>query len=567
VDAVLLIGVIWLIGACLRNYRQAHYYQIEEYMGRRYLRWLLAERGRWLHMRPVLAWFISVLLTLTFSETGNLLLTGLAPIVGAVVGSWPPRTGEMKKPFRPTSRAKRLLGASFLLTPVILWVLFAVSGEWLGSLIPPEWMRGPLNSPNGFDPVARIEFIRVAGISTIGLILFLFAPLVLVAGNIMMMPVEAILRRQFIQQARRVLADVHPVVIGITGSYGKTSTKTYLAQILGGRYRVLATPKSYNTLMGVTLTINTQLANDYSVDCFVTEMGAYMEGEIAEICDLTHPQIGVVVEVGPQHLERFGSLENTARAKYELIKALPADGVGVFNWDNPYVREMYERGHPKTRLAVSKAIRLEEVPQNGPRFIASDIQDSLEGLRFTITDIHTGESEPFATTLLGQHNVTNVLLATAVAVHEGMSLKEVARRVKMLQPAESRLVRQVTAQGITIINDAYSANPVGVEEALRVLGMHTPGKRLLITPGMVELGALMERENKRLGEIAAQYASDVILVGKERTKPIQSGLLEAGFPSDHLQVVETLAESVRWYQNNLRAGDTVLFLNDLPDTY
>jgi len=567
VDAVLFISLIWLAGACVRIYRQAHYYQIEEYMSRRYLRWLSAERERWVPVRPVLSWLFTVFLTVLFSETGNRLLAGIVPIVGSIAGVWPPRTGEVKKPFRPTARAKRLLGASLVLAPIILWLILGVTGSWLGSAIPSAWMRGPLNAPDGFDPAARIELIRVVGISTIGLFLFLSAPLVLVAGNIVMTPVEAMLRRRFVQQARQVLADVHPVVIGITGSYGKTSTKAYLAQILGGRYHVLATPKSYNTLMGVTLTINTQLANDYSIDYFVTEMGAYVEGEIAEICDLTHPQIGIVVEVGPQHLERFGSLDNTARAKYELIKALPADGLGVFNWDNPYVREMYERGYPATRLAVSKSAGAEETPQNGPRFIASIIEDSLEGLRFTVTDIRTGESELFATTLLGHHNVTNILLATAVAVHEGMSLKEVARRVKMLQPAESRLVRQVTAQGITIINDAYSANPVGAEEALRVLGMHTSGKRLLITPGMVELGALMEPENKRLGEIAARYASDVILVGNERTKPIQSGLLEAGFPADHLQVVETLAESVRWYQNNLRAGDTVLFLNDLPDTY
>jgi UDP-N-acetylmuramoyl-tripeptide--D-alanyl-D-alanine ligase len=559
--------MIWLIGACVRAYQQAHYFQIEEYMSPRYLRWLFAERERWLPMRPLLAWLFAALLTLLFSETGNHLLAGIVPVVGSIAGVWPPRNGEVKKPFRPTARAKRLLGASFLLTPIILWLLLGVTGVWLSRLIPSDWISGPLNSADGFDPAARIEFIRTAGVSSIGLLVFLIAPLALIAGNVVMTPVEAILRRRFVQQARRVLADVHPVVIGITGSYGKTSTKTYLAQILDGRYRVLATPKSYNTLMGVSLTINTQLANDYSVDYFVTEMGAYVEGEIAEICDLTHPQIGIVVEVGPQHLERFGSLENTARAKYELIKALPADGVGVFNWDNPFVRDMYERGHPKIRLAVSKTVRVGEVALNGPRFIASDIQDSLEGLRFIVTDIQSGESEPFATTLLGQHNVTNILLATAVAVHEGMSLKEVARRAKTLEPAESRLVRQVTTQGITIINDAYSANPVGAEEALRVLGMHTMGKRLLITPGMVELGALMEQENNRLGEIAAQYASDVVLVGKERTQPIQSGLMEAGFPSEHLHVVETLAESVRWYQNNLRAGDTVLFLNDLPDTY
>ncbi len=382
-----------------------------------------------------------------------------------------------------------------------------------------------------------------------------------------MQPVEAFLRQRFINKARNVLAAVDPVVVGITGSYGKTTTKNYVAQILSGRYKTYPTPKSYNTMMGVCIAINNDIANDHSIEYFICEMGAYIPGEIERIAELTHPTIGVVVEVGPQHLERFGTVENIAIAKYEIIRALPPDGVGVFNWDNPYVRQMYERDYPKTRLAVSRKVDPKTVPADGPRFIASGVSESLDGLRFTVTDTQTGEAEVFETALLGEHNVTNVLLATAVAIHEGMTLRDVAYRVRALKPAESRLVRQATAQGITVINDAYSANPAGVVSALKVLALHKTGKRLLITPGMVELGPLHEPENKKLGTEAAQYASDVILVGAEQTAPIKAGLSEAGFPNDHLQVVETLAEAIEWYQTNLKPGDTVLFLNDLPETY
>jgi len=148
-----------------------------------------------------------------------------------------------------------------------------------------------------------------------------------------------------------------------------------------------------------------------------------------------------------------------------------------------------------------------------------------------------------------------------------MTLREIARRVRDLKPAESRLVAQTSPEGITIINDAYSANPTGIVSALAVLGMYQTGRRLLITPGMVELGDLMERENTRLGEIAAQHATDVILVGSKQTEPILNGLRGAQFAADHIHVVETLSEAVAWYQRNLSAGDTVLFLNDLPDTY
>jgi UDP-N-acetylmuramoyl-tripeptide--D-alanyl-D-alanine ligase len=140
-------------------------------------------------------------------------------------------------------------------------------------------------------------------------------------------------------------------------------------------------------------------------------------------------------------------------------------------------------------------------------------------------------------------------------------------RARTLQPAESRLVRQSTAAGINIINDSYSTNPVGSISALKVLSMYQSGRRLLITPGMIELGELHEQENEKLGIAAAAYASDIILVGRKQTEPIQRGVLQAGFPAERLLVVDTLGEAVQWYQSNLKAGDTVLFLNDLPDTY
>src|SRR5690606_19766860 len=160
------------------------------------------------------------------------------------------------------------------------------------------------------------------------------SPLILPLANVVMYPVEAGFRWMFRRRAANTLRRANPTVIGITDSYGKTSTKEYLAHILNGRYRAYATPKSYNTLMGVCIAINSDLAQDDAYDYFIVEMGAYVPGEIKSICDLVRPQISIVTAVGPQHLERFGSLENTARAKYEIIEALPADGVAVFNWDD-----------------------------------------------------------------------------------------------------------------------------------------------------------------------------------------------------------------------------------------
>ncbi|MFN8376161.1 MAG: UDP-N-acetylmuramoyl-tripeptide--D-alanyl-D-alanine ligase [Anaerolineae bacterium] len=540
---LILVIIAWLVGACVRIYRQARFYQIEEYMSARYLRWLFAERQRWLPNRPLAAWFIGTALGL-LSEAPSSPLPYVVGIIAAVAAGVPPRDKEVKKAFKRTARATRLLAAAFVV---------AALAEFIGVLL--------------LGVLPDVEEVRFVAAMVIGIAVFLLAPLWLVLGNVLMTPVEAAFRARFIAKARRVLEEANLTVIGITGSYGKTSTKTYLAHILNSRYKAYPTPKSYNTLMGLCLAINNDIANDYSLDYFIAEMGAYIPGEIERICDLTHPTISVVVEVGPQHLERFGSLENVAIAKYEIIKELPPDGVGVFNWDNSYIRAMYERDYPQTRIAVSRELDPAQAAAKGVRFVASNVSESLDGLVFTVTDTQTGQQEEFRTPLLGLHNVTNLLLATAVAVQERVPLKEVARAVRTLQPAESRLMRRVTPEGVTIINDAYSANPVGAAQALRVLGMHTSGRRLLVTPGMVELGALMDSENHKLGETAAQHATDVILVGAKQTEAVKAGLLAAQFPAEHLQVVDILAEAMHWYQTNLKSGDTVLFLNDLPDVY
>lgn len=543
---LLLIMAIWSAGAAHRLYRQARFYQIEEYQSLRYLRWLFSSRARWLPTRPLLAALAAAGSVIIFGEAPGLLLPAALALISAIIGAVPPPLGEIKRKFTPTNRAKRMLAAGGILLVGCSIGIFAL----LNTL--------------ASDQAGRLQLI---GASLGGLALLLAAPIFLIAGNLVMQPVELLLRRRFLRQAQKILEQTNPIVIGITGSYGKTSTKHYLAHILNGRYKAYPTPKSYNTLMGVSLAINRDLSADRSIDYFIAEMGAYIPGEIARICKLTRPQISMVIEVGPQHLERFGSLENIAIAKYEIIKALPPDGVGIFNWDNPYVRGMYERGYPNTRIAVSKTVAPEAAQADAPHLIATEIEESLDGLRFRVIDRRSGQTEIFATNLLGVHNVTNILMAAAVALHEGMPLREIAQRVRSLEPAESRLVRQTTAEGITILNDAYSANPAGIVSALNVLAMHQSGRRLLITPGMVELGPLMEQENHKLGQLAAQKATDVILVGAQQTEPIKAGLLSMGFAQERLLVVETLSEAVNWYQQHLRPGDTVLFLNDLPDTY
>lgn len=537
---LLILILIWGVGTSLRAYKQARFYQIEEYKMGRYARWWVKVRDRFAPSRPLVVTAIGLVMIFIFSEASGSALPMIIGMIVASIANIPPDEGEIKKKFRHTPRANRLLGATWLWITASFIVIAIIT--------------------------SRIESMRFATLFVMiaGLIGHLIAPFYLMLGNITTMPIESFLRGRFVASAKNVMKQINPTVIGITGSYGKTTTKVFLTDILNGRYKAYPTPKSYNTMMGVCIAINNDLKNDFSIDYFVVEMGAYIRGEIQRICDLTPPHISIVVEVGPQHLERFGSLENIAIAKYEIIKGLPPDGVGVFNWDNLYVREMYNKGYPKTRLAISKTVSPQN-PPDGVRFIGSDITETLNGLSFIVTDAERGESAQFETSLMGEHNVTNILLSVAVAVHEGMKLRDIAQRVKNLRPAESRLVKQ-TIGGITIINDAYSANPAGVVSALKALSLHS-GRKLVITPGMVELGELHYPENYKLGELLTQYATDVILVGTDQTKPIFDGLKASGFADDHLQVVDELREAISWYQAHLVAGDTVLFLNDLPDTY
>jgi UDP-N-acetylmuramoyl-tripeptide--D-alanyl-D-alanine ligase len=421
---------------------------------------------------------------------------------------------------------------------------------------------------------ALASFLAVAGALTstvaafaFGLLAYLLAPALLPLGNLLMVPVEATLRQGYLRKAKAALEAAGPTVIAITGSYGKTTTKEFLAQMLGGRYRVLKTPKSYNTLMGVCRVINDILPGDASYDYFIVEMGAYLTGEIAAICRLTKPQISLVTAVGPMHLERFGSLDNTARAKYEIIEALPPDGLGVFNLDDVRVRAMEERGYPVRRVGVSRQ------GQAGARLVAESVLMTAEGMRFEVRDTQSGEVVHVSAPVYGDHNVSNILMTMAVAGQLGISLTEAASRAATLQPAEHRLVRRVLPNGVVTIDDAYSANPIGTREALRVLALHKaadpakPNKLIVITSGMIELGPIQDAENRKLGAAIAETATDVVLINETMTRPIHEGLQDVKFPAAHIQRVATTTEAIQWMQANARPGDAVLIMSDLPDTY
>ncbi len=382
-------------------------------------------------------------------------------------------------------------------------------------------------------------------------------------------PQEMLAQRRYIADAKRILGEVRPLIIGITGSYGKTGTKEILAAMLADRYNVFRPPGSYNTLMGVTRAIREGLRPYHEV--FVVEMGAYREGSIQKLCDMTHPMHGIITTIGVQHLERFGSQKAIQRAKGELIRALPPDGVAVLNGDDPLCREIGEaRQGEVIYFSISdnnSGQNIQKSEEKYPKWIsASNIQITPTGSTFDI-NFTDGTKTPVHLALLGRAAIANALAAAAMGERNGVSKDGIARVLSTLPHIRHRLEPRTGEGGITVIDDAFNSNPVGAAGALEVLAMATGGRRVLVTPGMIELGEMEVSANRTFGVQAASSCDLAVLVGVKRVEPIREGLLSAGFPAENIWVVATLTEGLERLKGYLKPGDTMLLENDLPDQY
>ena len=558
---LLLVGLplalLWQVYVARQLTRLLNIHQIEEYQNVRFWRWVRAAHARIMNDRFALAcvgllilwWLGGLIVPQLWALIALAVLSAALPIVQALRIE----AVQAKKPLVYTARAKRLLS-----TAVVLSTLLAVAlatGLWFA-----------FHLPTGLQP-SQMTFAWGAallfglGVLSQGAVV----ALVLMLANVVMFPVEAQVRQYYLREAKAKLARIQPRVIGITGSYGKTSTKQILKTILSARYKTLATPGSFNTPMGVCRVINNDLLSEHEI--FIVEMGAYTRGEIAELCRLARPEMSIITAVGPQHLERFGSIENVMRGKNEIMEALPDGAPAIYNGDNSYCQQLMQQMRTEGRVkAFSYSL---DAANADAQVVASDIQLTRQGLTFAVT--YRGalgeEHATMRSKLLGKHNVSNILAAVTAALLCGMRLEEIAAVVEQVEPVEHRLQLIQGAGGVTVIDDAYNANPEGVRTALEVLGQFNDGKRVLVTPGMVELGPIEVEENYRFGQLAAASCDAAILVGRKRTEPIARGLREAGFPEQQLFVVGSLNEATEQMKSLVAPGAVVLFANDLPDTY
>jgi UDP-N-acetylmuramoyl-tripeptide--D-alanyl-D-alanine ligase len=294
---------------------------------------------------------------------------------------------------------------------------------------------------------------------------------------------------------------------------------------------------------------------------FLVEMGAYRPGDIKVISDLVNPQVGIITAIGPQHLERFKTLESIEKAKYELIDSLPNSGVAIFNNDDVRCRKLADN---TSRLKVLR-YGLDN-SHNNLELWAKGITQSSRGTSFALVD-REGREKPVSTVLLGMHNVSNIIGATCIALEMGLNLEDIFRGIAKIKPTPHRLQTIIGNGGVLVIDDSYNSNPVGSREALNVLSRFDSGRRVLVTPGMVELGNAEDMYNQEFGAQAAKVCDYVILVGAGQTKAIYEGLINEGFSADKIRLVNSLDEANLQLRNFLRPGDTVLFENDLPDLY
>lgn len=388
----------------------------------------------------------------------------------------------------------------------------------------------------------------------LGLLAYINPYIVLVA-NVINKPIEKLVFLHYKRLATKKINSMNNLKrIAVTGSYGKTSTKNALNDILNVKYNSFATPKSFNTLYGIINAINNYM--DKFSEIFVAEMGAFYRGEIKEKCDFFKPKYGILTTIGTAHLESFGSQENIQKAKFELIDSLPSDGIAILNMDDPY-QTSYKIKSKCKQVWVSIGNKKADV-------CASDLKLSCDGTKFTCTFKDKKACE-FETKLLGNKNVYNILQSIALCYEFGMPLEQIQMGVKRIKPVEHRL--EIKKYGeIYIIDDAYNSNPSGSKMALEVLDL-MPGKKIIVTPGMIELGEKQYELNMEFGRQIAKVCDEVILVGEEQTKPIMDGLLKEKYNKDNIYVINDVKDAFPLMRRLSGKTTYALLENDLPDIF
>jgi UDP-N-acetylmuramoyl-tripeptide--D-alanyl-D-alanine ligase len=369
-------------------------------------------------------------------------------------------------------------------------------------------------------------------------------PMVLEFATRALAPFERRRAQKFVEQATARLERIAPRVVAITGSYGKTSTKNHLVDLLAGDGGVVASPRSFNNRAGLSRAINENLADGTRV--FIAEMGTYGPGEITELCSWCVPEIAVVTAIGPVHLERMKTLDVIERAKFEITARARTV---VVNTDDARLARWPEK-LAGTAIKVRTAGSAKE---------EASVRVVVEGDRWRI-DVD-GVTLGSTAAVLGVQP-TNLACAIAAALELGVTSDQLMGRLARVTTVANRLNVVTAPSGVVVIDDTFNANPASALAALKVLtSLPLAGRRVVVTPGMIELGRDQYPENLSFARKVASFGAELVVVGRTNVKP-----LEAGYEKPARRF-DTRDQAVAWVRSALVPGDGVLYLNDLPDHY
>lgn len=536
-------SAVWIFFAGLlvfgwgRTLAFLRYFQQEEYNRQRFGAWLAEKRA--FDTRGTLVCLSVAILALLLKHSAVAIAlavvaaTALSLIVRTLEED-PRRSGKIKLVM--TERATK-----------IAWLAFALFA--LVASIPLLWLT---------CSTCHTCVPALTKTALYGVVLVQLPALCVVIANGLLWPAEKARQDAFISEAKAILKEVNPFVIGITGSYGKTGAKAALGELLSQSLAPTFWPKkSINTVLGITRAIRETMKPFHKYA--VIEMGAYKIGSIKRLCEFTPPKAALVTSVGIMHLERFGSPENVYLAKSEIAQALPSDGLLVCNGDSPNAKRMAKEHPAQTTLLYG----LDQTAGDLDCY-ASDISFNATGTRFTLH--WRGKSYQAVTPLLGRPALSNCIGAFTMACALGADPTYVIACMANLEPVDNRLVLD-TKSPVAYLRDAYNSNPTGFVAALEVLQALPATRRVLMTPGMIELGDQQFDHNKAAAKMAAGICDLVIIVGVINREALLAGLREANYPEEKTLVVDNRDQAFSAVSSRCSKGDLVLIENDLGDLH
>ena len=525
---IILLDIVIAVSLFYELRRDLMMLQQNSYRNDRYMRWIKTSGDT--TSFPRLTALVLFFMALANVAGGRIILS----LIGlfAIWNTYKLATAKYKKPLVMTRRAVRIIITAMVVS-LLLTIIAALTA-----------------------PAKTLDAsLLYAGLAMT--VLYCLSHTIVMLSNYILKPVENLINRRYYNEASEMLKSMPGLrIVGITGSYGKTSTKHYLHRILSEHFDTLMTPGSFNTTLGVIRTVREHL-KPYN-EVFIVEMGAKQKGDIKEICDLVHPTMGIVTAVGPQHLESFKTIENVRDTKFELVDSLPSDGLAVVNDDFKMIAGRKVSNVDCIRYAVNDT--------DNAAYTVKNVTYSANGTDFVI--VSAGKDDlKLHTTLVGECNISNLMAAVAVARALGVPDRKIKYAVERIEQVEHRLNLKRTPGGIVIIDDAFNSNPVGSGMALDVLSGMTGGKRIIITPGMIELGNRTYELNREFGVKIASSADVAIIVGQYNRDAIVDGLKEGDLDESKYHIVDSFAAAQQLLATIVTSGDTVLYENDLPDTF